>query len=115
LINHFFESTYCSGVEHNKPTAYESNLIWNIGIGIFFYIVSNPFLIEEQLRFIIEITTMIPTTNNINKNIAPYNMKLVIDLTISPAVVIAVVTILVTSVPTTVFVWASSMDYSCLA
>jgi hypothetical protein len=59
--------------------------------------------------------TMIPTTNNINKNIAPYNMKLVIDLTISPAVVIAVVAILVTSVPTTVFVYAISIAYSCLA
>ena len=72
------------------------------GIGIFLDILSIPCLIPLQFRLIMEITTNTPTIKRINKNMAPYKRKLVIEVITLPAVIIPVVTILVTSVPTTI-------------
>ena len=48
------------------------------------------------------ITANTPTIKRINKKMAPYKRKLVIEVITLPAVIIPVVTILVTSVPTTI-------------
>ncbi len=86
-----------------------------MGIGILFDIISIPFFIVEQLRLIIAIMTITPIINKTNKNIAPQSIKLVIEVTILPAVIMPVVIILVISVPTTTLLEAFSTALSYLA